>query len=72
MTTSPAQHPGRQLTVADRCDRCSARAKVLAVLHSGGQLFFCGHHASAHLPALERQATFFRDQSVPEGQLAAA
>jgi hypothetical protein len=37
-----------ELTVADRCDRCGAAAKVRAVLPSGGELLFCGHHARAH------------------------
>jgi hypothetical protein len=36
------------LTTADRCDRCGAAAKVRAVLPSGGELLFCGHHARAH------------------------
>lgn len=36
------------LTAADRCDRCGAAAKVRAVLPSGGELLFCGHHARAH------------------------
>lgn len=36
------------LTNADRCDRCGAAAKVRAVLPSGGELIFCGHHARAH------------------------
>lgn len=34
-----------ELTAADRCDRCSAAAKVRALLPSGGELLFCGHHA---------------------------
>jgi hypothetical protein len=33
------------LTAADRCDRCGAAAKVRAVLSTGGELLFCGHHA---------------------------
>jgi hypothetical protein len=37
----------RALTRADRCDRCSARALVRAVLPAG-ELLFCGHHARAH------------------------
>jgi hypothetical protein len=37
-----------ELTAADRCDRCGAAAKVRAVLPSGGELLFCGHHAKAH------------------------
>lgn len=34
-----------ELTAADRCDRCGAAAKVRALLPSGGELLFCGHHA---------------------------
>ena len=37
-----------ELTASDRCDRCGAAAKVRAVLPSGGELLFCGHHARAH------------------------
>ena len=44
--TSPA------LTVADRCDRCGAAAKARAVLPSGSELLFCGHHARAHADKL--------------------
>jgi hypothetical protein len=40
------------LTSADRCDRCGAAAKVRAVLQSGGELLFCGHHARAHADKL--------------------
>ncbi len=36
------------LTNADRCDRCSAAAKVRATLAGGGELLFCGHHYSDH------------------------
>ena len=46
-----------QLTLADRCDRCGAAAKVRAVLPKGGELLFCGHHAKAHADRLrEMQA----------------
>lgn len=37
-----------ELTASDRCDRCSAAAQVRAVLPSGGELLFCGHHAREH------------------------
>jgi hypothetical protein len=37
-----------ELTAADRCDRCGAAAQVRAVLQSGGELLFCGHHARKH------------------------
>ena len=50
MTPSTLTRPA--LTALDRCDRCGAAAKVRAVLPSGGELLFCGHHArqraSAH------------------------
>ncbi|TCP55211.1 hypothetical protein EV191_102423 [Tamaricihabitans halophyticus] len=36
------------LSAADRCDRCGAAAGVRAVLPSGGELLFCGHHARQH------------------------
>jgi len=36
------------LTAADRCDRCSAAAKVRASLPSGGELLFCRHHFTEH------------------------
>jgi hypothetical protein len=35
------------LTRASRCDRCSARAVIRALLLAG-ELLFCGHHARAH------------------------
>jgi hypothetical protein len=33
-----------ELAVSDRCDKCTAQAKVRATLVSGA-LYFCGHHA---------------------------
>ncbi|OZM79328.1 hypothetical protein [Pseudonocardia sp. MH-G8] len=53
MTTTsatPAVHV--PLVRHDRCDRCTASAQVRAVLPSGGELLFCGHHARAHGPRL--------------------
>lgn len=41
-----------QLTAADRCDRCGAGARVRAVLPTGGELLFCGHHATEHTDRL--------------------
>jgi hypothetical protein len=34
----------KPLVAADRCDRCSAGARVRATLITG-ELYFCGHHA---------------------------
>lgn len=45
-----------ELTAADRCDRCGAAAQVRAVLQSGGELLFCGHHARAHSEKLRELA----------------
>jgi hypothetical protein len=42
-----------ELTAADRCDRCGAAAKVRAILPSGGELLFCGHHAHEHEARLQ-------------------
>lgn len=36
------------LTTADRCDRCGAAAMMRAILPSGSELLFCGHHARKH------------------------
>jgi hypothetical protein len=57
--TPPALRP--PLTRADRCDRCSAAARVRAVLR-GGELLFCGHHARAHrAPLLAAGARLVED-----------
>lgn len=51
MTTTTLTRP--DLTAADRCDRCGARAQVRAVLPTGGELLFCNHHAREHQSRLE-------------------
>ena len=35
---------GRELTLNDRCDSCTAAA-VVSVSFLNGELMFCGHHA---------------------------
>ena len=45
-----------ELTAADRCDRCGAAAQVRAVLPSGGELLFCGHHSRAQSEKLRELA----------------
>jgi hypothetical protein len=42
--------------VSERCDRCSAAAKVRAVLPGGGDLVFCQHHANRYRESLEKVA----------------
>ncbi len=49
------------LTAADRCDRCGAAAVVRAVLPTGGDLLFCGHHAREHSDRLEELAAVIHD-----------
>lgn len=51
------------LTAADRCDNCGAQAYVRAVLPSGSDLLFCGHHANAHRPALMVAGALFQDET---------
>jgi hypothetical protein len=51
------------LTGADRCDRCGAQAYVRAVLTSGGELLFCGHHARAVEDMLRPQTTHWQDET---------
>ena len=50
MTVNSTLDPAkvRQLTSRDRCDVCGAQAYVRAVLPSGHDLLFCGHHARAN------------------------
>ncbi|AHI00208.1 hypothetical protein GCM10010174_83150 [Kutzneria viridogrisea] len=45
-----------ELTAVDRCDRCGAAAQVRAILPSGGELLFCGHHAREHSTKLRELA----------------
>jgi hypothetical protein len=50
----------RELTLNDRCDACSAAARVIATLLNG-ELMFCGHHAREHLTALQQKAVSVYD-----------
>lgn len=53
----------RPITPAERCDRCGARAMVRAVMPSGGDLLFCGHHARAHEDRLRQLAVALQSVS---------
>ena len=55
----------RELTALDRCDSCTAAAKVIATFLNG-ELFFCGHHARESVTALKNKALEVYD---PEGEL---
>ena len=41
-----------QLSAANRCDDLRRSRLGSCDLPSGGQLYFCGHHANEHLPSL--------------------
>jgi hypothetical protein len=47
----------------ERCDRCSAAAKVRAVLPGGGDLVFCMHHANRYREPLEKVAVSVATQT---------
>lgn len=53
----------RELTLEDRCDACSAAAKVIATFLNG-ELLFCGHHARKMNDTLKLKAVNVYD---PEG-----
>jgi hypothetical protein len=55
------------LTVADRCDRCGARAYVRVLLPNFLELLFCAHHNRQYASALMKVAVEIRDET---GQLA--
>ena len=39
-------------SLAERCDRCGAAAKLELALAGGGSLAFCGHHANKYADGL--------------------
>ncbi|MEV4417523.1 hypothetical protein [Catellatospora sp. NPDC049609] len=51
------------LDPADTCDRCGARAYVLAVFGRGAELTFCGHHARAYRAGLAATALAVYDET---------
>lgn len=60
-----AEH--RELTALDRCDVCSAAAKVVANFING-ELMFCGHHARSKHASFSTKAVNIYD---PENELSA-
>ncbi len=51
------------LNAVDRCDRCGAQAYVRAVLLSGGELLFCGHHAKEYAANLKPIVAHIQDET---------
>ena len=58
-----------ELTRADRCDRCSAAARVRAKLPSGAELLFCQHHANEHEAKLVELSAVLEISDRPAGVL---
>ena len=58
MTTTTATP---EVSPAERCDRCGARAAVRAVLPGGADLVFCAHHGREHAAKLKAVAVEIRD-----------
>jgi hypothetical protein len=52
-----------ELTAVDRCDRCGAQAYVRALLPSGGELLFCGHHGKEYAAGLRAASASISDQT---------
>jgi len=50
----------REMTAHDRCDKCSAAARVIATFLNG-ELMFCGHHAREQRSALIQKAAAVYD-----------
>ncbi|MBB2913210.1 hypothetical protein FHS43_004508 [Streptosporangium becharense] len=55
--------PAKQLTPADRCDRCGAQAYIRATLPVGGELLFCAHHGRQHVAVLRDKGAHIQDES---------
>ena len=56
MTTLLSPEITTVASLTERCDRCSAAAKLEVTLASGGELAFCGHHANRHHADITRVA----------------
>jgi hypothetical protein len=62
MSATAAPSEPTTLTATDRCDRCSAQARVRVTLATG-ELLFCAHHAKEHEDRLREIALDWYDES---------
>ena len=53
----------------DHCDRCGATGKARALLESGKELVFCGHHAHEFRNAVEDKGGVIVMDDAEEHQL---
>ncbi|GIG60281.1 MULTISPECIES: DUF7455 domain-containing protein [Longispora] len=58
-TLTPPTELATETAANERCDRCSAAAKLKVVLAGGGDLMFCGHHANKYAEDLVKIAVDF-------------
>lgn len=65
MSTTLTPADATELTAADRCDRCSAQARVRAIMPGGGDLIFCNHHAQQYEEQLRKIAVRIIDSTAP-------
>lgn len=65
MSTTLTPSDAAELTAADRCDRCSAQARVRAIMPGGGDLMFCNHHAQKYEEQLRKVAVRIIASGVP-------
>lgn len=50
------------IALGTQCESCIQVAQVRVTMHSGTQLYFCGHHYRNHEEALEDQALAIEDE----------
>jgi hypothetical protein len=55
-TLTPPPETAAPFAADERCDRCSAAAKLRVRLAEGGELIFCGHHANKYAEELVKIA----------------
>jgi hypothetical protein len=55
-TLTPPPETVALFAADERCDRCSAAAKLRVRLAEGGDLVFCGHHANKYAEELVKIA----------------
>ncbi|MGA8112608.1 MAG: hypothetical protein WCA46_02985 [Actinocatenispora sp.] len=55
-TLTPPSETAVPPAAGERCDRCTAAAKLRILVAGGGDLVFCGHHANKYAEDLVKIA----------------
>jgi len=66
MTVVAVETRTRPLTSADRCDRCSGSAKLVARNKNEQELFFCDHHSGVHKDNLIEKGFYFDTETLED------